>query len=103
MNQFYANLQTGIDSYLLAKKAVLQLSQSKAIKFAILKMVLGVMRMGLAQKNYLDAEKCFTFIKIEKLAYTFNLERKTYRIKGFYLLFKLAGRGDTYFKKMLKL
>lgn len=103
MNQFYANLQTGIDSYLLAKKSVLKISQSKTIKLAILKMVLGIMRMGLAQKNYRNAEKCFRFIKAEKLAYTFRLQRKICRIQYFYLLFKLTGRGDTYFKKMLKL
>lgn len=103
MNQFYSNLQTGIDSYLLAKKSVLKLSQSNTIKLAILKMVLGMMRIGLAQKNYLNAEKCFAFIKTEKLTYTFSLQRKTFRIQNFYMLFKLAGRGDTYFKKMLKL
>ncbi len=103
MNQFYANLQTGIDSYLLVKKTVLTLSQSKNIKLAILKMVLGIMRMGLAQKNYHNAEKCFEFIKTEKLAYTFGLQSKIFRVHVFYLLFKLVGRGDTYFKKMLKL
>lgn len=103
MNLFYANLQTGIDSYLHAKKAVLKLSQSNNIKLAILKMVLGIMRIGLAQKNYRNAEKCFAFIKNEKLAYNFGLQSKIYRVQGFYLLFKLVRRGDTYFKRMLKL
>lgn len=102
MNQFYVNLQSGIDSYLLAKKSVLKLSQSKNIKLAILKMVLGIMRMGLAQKNYRNAEKCFTFIKTEKLAYTYSLQIKTFRIKAFYRLFKIIGRGDTKFKFLLK-
>lgn len=103
MNQFYSNLETGIDSYLLAKKKVLQLSQSKTIKLAILKMVLGVMRMGLAQKNYKNAEKCFTFIQDEKLAYSIILKRRIFRIKIFYYLFRLIGRGDTMFKLFLKL
>lgn len=103
MNQFHSDLQTGIDSYLLAKKSVLQLSQSKTIKLAILKMVLGVMRMGLAQKKYKSAEKGLMFIKNERLAYSITLKRKIFRIKVFYLLFKLMGRGDTYFKRMLKL
>lgn len=103
MNQFYANLHTGIDSYLLVKKSVLTLSQSKNIKLAILKMVLGIMRMGLAQKNYHNAERCFEFIKTEKLSFTFSLKMKIFRIHFFYIVFKLVGRGDTYFKKMLKL
>lgn len=103
MNQFYSNLQTGIDSFLFVKKKVLTLSQSNTIKFAILKMILGIMRMGLVQKNYYNAEKCFEFIKTEKLAYTFALKRKILRIQFFYFLFKLVGHGDTYFKKMLKL
>ncbi|MFV5686299.1 glycosyltransferase family 2 protein [Flavobacterium sp. GB2R13] len=102
MNQFYSNLQTGIDSYLLAKKTVLKLSQSKNIKLAILKMVLGIMRMGLAQKNYHNAEKCFAFIKTEKLAYNYSLQRKTFRVQAFYLLFKIIGRGNTKFKFLLK-
>jgi glycosyltransferase involved in cell wall biosynthesis len=103
MNQFYANLQTGIDSYLLAKKTVLKLSQSKNIKLAILKMVLGIMRMGLAQKNYQNAEKCFAFIKTEKLAYNFGLQSKICRVQVFYFFFKVLGRGDTKFKLLLKI
>lgn len=103
MNQFYNNIQTGLESYLSAKKTVLQLSSNTTIKLAVLKMVLGVMRAGLAQKNYQNAEKCFAFIQRQKLAFNFNLQKKMLRIKLFYFVFKLSGRGDTYFKKMLKL
>lgn len=103
MNQFYANLETGMNSYLEAKKMVLQLSQTEVVKLAILKMVLGKMRMGLAQRNYSNAAKCFKFIKDQKLAYNFNLKKKVLRIKALYLIFQYFGRGDTHFKKMLKL
>jgi hypothetical protein len=43
-------------------------------------------------------EKCFTFIKIEKLAYTFNLEEKL-SIKGFTYYLNWLDEGDTYFRK----
>lgn len=103
MNQFYTNIQTGLQSYLQAKKSVLQLSKTTTIKLALLKMVLGVMRAGLAQKKYSNAQQCFTFIANNQLAYNFSLQRKMLRIRLFYFICKLLGRGDTYFKPMLKL
>jgi len=102
-NSFYGNLSKGIDSYFEAKKTVLRLSNTPEIKLAILKMTLGFFRLGLAQKNYREAEKCLDFIKMEKLCYSSELKRKVRRIHLFYLVFKFVGRGDTKYKSLLKL
>jgi glycosyltransferase involved in cell wall biosynthesis len=103
MNSFYNSIGFGIDSYLEAKKTVLSLTKSKTIKLAILKMILGIMRMGLAQKEYQNCEKCFDFIKIQNLDFSINLKLKLLRIKTIYQFCKIVGKGDTYFKKLLKL
>jgi glycosyltransferase involved in cell wall biosynthesis len=103
MHSFYKSIHFGIDSYLLAKKSVLQVTNTTTVKLAILKMVLGVMRMGLAQRDYVNCAKCFEFIYEQKLNFSLNLNLKLIRIKLVYLLCKYLGRGDTYLKKYLKL
>ncbi len=102
-NTFYRDVSYGLDSYFEAKKTVLRLSNNASIKLSVLKMTLGFFRMGLAQKKYLEAEKCIQFIKDEKLAFSFLLQLKLKRIVFFYYIFKTIGKGDTKFKSFLKL
>ena len=102
-NSFYKDINYGLDSYLEAKKTVLKLSKSNKVKLAILKMTLGFFRMGLAQKQYKEAEKCLNFIMKEELPFSFKLQLKMIRIHFFYYVFKVLGRGDTKCKSLLKL
>lgn len=101
-NSFYKNINEGLDSYLEAKITVLKLSNTNTVKLAILKMTLGFFRMGLAQKEYKNAEKCLKFIKNKKLCYSYKLKLDLCRIIIFYHLFRIIGRGDTKFKFLLK-
>lgn len=102
-NSFYKDIGYGLDSYLEAKSTVLRLANTNEIKHAILKLTLWVFRMALAQKNYKSAEKCIDFIIDKKLCYNFKLRIAIFRITFFYFIFKLVGRGDTKFKKLLKI
>lgn len=103
MNTFYENINYGLDSYLESKKIVLSISNSKTIKLALLKMILGIFRLGLAQKNYNATKKILNFIATQNLVYSVELHFKMIRIKLLYLLIKLIGKGDTFCKPFLKL
>jgi len=103
MNTFYRNVNNGLDSYLECKKTVLSISDSNTVKLALLKMVLAVFRLGLAQKDYDATKKILNFIEIQNLANSVDLNLKMLRIKIFYFLIKRLGRGDTFLKPMLKL
>ncbi|AXT20754.1 glycosyltransferase [Flavobacteriaceae bacterium AU392] len=102
-NSFYKNINYGLESYFKAKKTVLKLTDSKRVKYAILKMTLGFFRMGLAQRDFKSATYCLDFIKSENLCYNLNLKLKCTRIHFFYIIFKVLKRGDTQFKSLFKI
>jgi len=102
-NSFYANVSYGLVSYFEAKSTVLRLSQSHAVKLSILKMTLGFFRQALAERNFKAASKCLGFIKEKQLCYNFMLKLKYTRIRFFYNIFKIIGKGDTKFKPLFKL
>ena len=102
-NNFYSNVSYGLASYFEAKKTVLHLSSAKPIKLAILKMTLGFFRLALAERDFTSAQQCLNFIKNHKLAYSFKLKVKLYRIIFFYTVFKVVKKGDTKFKPLFKL
>lgn len=102
-NNFYSNIDYGLNSYIEAKKMVLKLSQKKPIKLAILKMTLGFFRQALAERNFKAAQRLLDFIKEEKMGYNLNLKLKIIRIHFFYTIFKLIKKGDTKFKPLFKL
>ena len=102
-NNFYSNVSYGLASYFEAKKTVLHLSSSKLIKLAILKMTLGFFRLALAERDFKSAQQCLNFIKNQKLAYSFKLKVKLFRIIFFYSIFKIVKKGDTKFKPLFKL
>jgi glycosyltransferase involved in cell wall biosynthesis len=100
---FYTNIDSGLDSYLQAKATVLQLTQDETVKESILRMTLGFFRQAVAERNFKAAKKCLQFIEAQALCYNLELKRKYRRIKVFYGLFKIIKRGDTRFKPMFKL
>jgi glycosyltransferase involved in cell wall biosynthesis len=102
-NNFYNNVDYGLESYFKAKHTVLNLSDSQRIKLAILKMTLGFFRQALAERNFKAANKCLSFVIREHLTYNFNLKLKYARIQLFYTIFKITKRGDTKFKSLFKL
>jgi hypothetical protein len=102
-NSFYTNVAYGLTSYIEAKKTVLKLSQKKTVKLAVLKMTLGFFRQALAERNFNAARICLYFIREQKLCYNFNLRLKYFRIRFFYILFRVVKKGDTKFKPLFKL
>ncbi|WP_052503411.1 glycosyltransferase family 2 protein [Lacinutrix sp. Hel_I_90] len=102
-HNFYTNVDYGLESYLEAKRTVLNLSASNKIRLAILKMTLGFFRQALAERNMKAANNCLDFITKNQLAYTFDLKLKMSRIHFFYRIFKFVKRGDTKFKPLFKL
>jgi glycosyltransferase involved in cell wall biosynthesis len=102
-NSFYTNVAYGLTSYIEAKKTVLKLSQKKTVKLAVLKMTLGFFRQALAERNFNAARICLYFIREQKLCYNFNLRLKCFRIRFFYILFRVVKKGDTKFKPLFKL
>ncbi|TBN03594.1 glycosyltransferase family 2 protein [Hyunsoonleella flava] len=102
-NSFYSNVDYGLTSYFKAKNTVLKLSQSNPVKLSVLKMTLGFFRQALAERNFVAASKCLSFIKEKKLCYNFVLKLKYFRIHFFYIIFKVIRKGDTKFKPLFKL
>ncbi|MFD1294263.1 glycosyltransferase family 2 protein [Lutibacter holmesii] len=102
-NSFYTNVVYGLQSYFEAKHTVLNLSKTKKIKLAILKMTLGFFRQALAERNFKAAQQCLNFINEEHLGYNFKLKIKLTRIRLFYAVFKVIKKGDTKFKPFFKL
>ena len=100
---FFKNLDTGLASYLEAKATVLKLSDSKKIKTAILKNILGYFRMALAARNIKAANTCLKYISLKNLDYNLLLQLKMLRIRFFYAIFKIFKKGDTYFKPLFKI
>ena len=100
---FQKNLNSGLDSYLMAKSSVLSLQASDIIKTAIVKELLSFFRLGLAHKDYDNAEKCLRFINEKKLITNLKHRVSFVRILFLYRVFKLLGRGDTKFKRFLKI
>lgn len=103
MNRFYKKVSTGLQSYLESKSRVLDLDNSKPIKLSILKMILGLFRQSLAERDFISADKCLTFIKNHQLAFSRKLEFSLKRIQFFYYIFKFIKKGDTKFKFLFKL
>lgn len=101
--KFYSNVDYGLVSYFEAKSTVLKLSQSHPVKLSILKMTLGFFRQALAERNFKAANKCLDFIREKELCYSFMLKLKCLRIRFFYGIFKIIGKGDTKFKPLFKL
>ncbi len=101
--RFYANIAYGIDSYLEAKKTVVQLAgKNSAINKAVVRMVVGVFRAALAQKDYDSCEKCLGFVRTFNIDKTLKTQLALFRINSSYRLFKLLGRGDHRFRGLLR-
>ncbi|MBF4465652.1 glycosyltransferase family 2 protein [Flavobacterium sp. LC2016-12] len=93
-----------IESYLEVKRRVLlQAPNNAEINLALVKMVLGVFRHQLASKQYEDCNKCLAFVNTYNCNKTIKFKYALLRINFFYQVFKIAGRGDTKFKSLLKL
>lgn len=102
VSSFLHDIEFGIGSFVAAKKTVLSLIDSKKVKLKVLKSILFLFRLGVAQKKYKGCRICLDFIKSENLCYNFQLKIKLIRIVFFYTVFKFFGRGETRFKRLLK-
>lgn len=102
VSSFLSDIEYGIGSFVEAKKTVLSLIDSKKVKLKVLKSILFLFRLGVAQKKYRGCQICLDFIKSENLCYNFKLKIKLIRIVFFYTIFKFFGRGETRFKRLLK-
>ncbi|CAH8295312.1 glycosyltransferase involved in cell wall biosynthesis [Mariniflexile fucanivorans] len=101
-NKFLKDVSSGVVSYLKATKTVFDLIDGdNEIELALLKKVLWVFRLAIAQKEYDSADLCLTFIKKNTKGIILNM--KILRIEVFYNLFRSIGRGDTLFKRLLKI
>ncbi|WP_140487623.1 glycosyltransferase family 2 protein [Flavobacterium sp. GSA192] len=97
-------LNIHLDSYLEVKKRVLNLTpENRNIRTAVIKMVLGVFRYKLAAKEYKDCQQCLEFIDNHLDDKMIQLKYSMSRIKFFYYIFRIIGRGDTKFKRLLKI
>lgn len=102
-HNFYTDNNKGLHSYFIAKKTVLDLDSDNKIKFAILKMTLGCFRATLPRHDFVSSRKCLDFIEEENLCYNSYLKFKFFRIKLFYQLYRLIGRGETKYNFLFKL
>lgn len=102
VSSFLSDIEYGIGSFIEAKKTALRLVNSRKIKLKVLKSILFLFRLGVSQKKYKGCQICLDFIKSENLCYNFQLKIKLIRIIFFYNIFKLFGRGETRFKRLLK-
>lgn len=99
---FFKDVSSGLNSYLYAKQTVLNLKNTNPIQLILLKQVLGYFRLGLAAKQYQEAQKCLSFISKNKLAFSFSLKLKLLRIKILFVAIKTFKRGDFFLKPYLK-
>lgn len=98
-DQFFKDASYGLESFLKSKKVVLKLDNRTVIKLYMLRAVLGLFRQSLAERDYLSAKECISFIENEKLWATRKLR---FRIIFFHYFFKIIKRGDTLMKPFLK-
>jgi len=97
-------LNIHLESYLEVKKRVLmQAPNNLEINSVLIKMVLGIFRYKLANKEYNDCNKCLAFIGTYSSNKSLKFKYFLLKIKFFYQIFKTLGRGDTRFKSLLKL
>lgn len=103
LNRFYKDVKFGLDSYITAKKTVLDLTKSTKVKYTIFRDTLSLFRICLANKDFETANKCLKFCFVGNLATTFILKVKLYRVYILFILIKYSGRGDTFMKHWLKI
>lgn len=102
-NDFFKKIATGLESYLKAKATVIGLTTNKKVHLATLKMILGLFRQALAERDFKSAQVCWEFLEDQNLWFTTSLQLKKMRIYIAYQIFKIVKRGDTRFKPLFKL
>ena len=102
--EFFSYNGTHLNSYLEVRRRILNLAgnDSRILRFTLLN-VLAVFRACLAHKNYVGCEKCLSFIENHNKRNSQISKLSLLRIKLFYFVFKLFGRGDTRFRRYLKI
>lgn len=101
--EFFSYNGTHLNSFLEVRRKIIDMSgyDSEILK-AILLRVLAVFRACLSYKNYKGCEKCLSFIEDHNKRNSQISKISLIRIKFFYFVFKWLGKGDTRFRRFLK-
>lgn len=99
---FYLEIEKYFDSFLEVRKRILSYDkENEETNIIIIKSILGIFRYCLARKNYYLCEKIIFFIRENNCQN--SIKYKLEKVFLFYRIFKILGRGDTKFKKYLKI
>lgn len=101
-NDFFDDVGTGIQSFLSALEAILQVDQSKEVRIHILKKVFIFFRKALDQRNLKAAKLCLDFTDKNRLWCTAKLKKRRIKILFAFSIFRVIQMGDTRFKNLVK-
>ncbi|WP_194852177.1 glycosyltransferase family 2 protein [Nonlabens antarcticus] len=102
-NNFFKDIDYGLEAFLNALKTVLSLRSDDEIRLGILKKTLGFFRQALVEGNFSAASRCLKFTTQQKLWYSNTLKLKLIRILFFFRVLKILKRGETRFKFLFKI
>ncbi|MBI6116722.1 glycosyltransferase family 2 protein [Salegentibacter maritimus] len=93
-----------VDSFLKVKKRIMDRTpNNKVIGEYIVRDLLWAMRWYMAKKEYVNAKRCLSLALKYKGFLPANLQQNLLKVAVFFKLFKTIKRGDTRFRKFLKL
>lgn len=93
-----------LDSFLEVRKRIIDLANSnRQIEQHTLISVLDTFRSHLSHKNYNGCEECLSFIDANNENQSLLFRLSLIRVRLFYQIFKRAGRGETRFRRLLKI
>ncbi|MEO2064645.1 MAG: glycosyltransferase family 2 protein [Christiangramia sp.] len=93
-----------LDSFLEVRKRIIDLANGdKQIGRHTLISVLDTFRTHLSHKNYKGCEECLSFIDANNKNQSLFFRLSLMRVRLFYQVFKRAGRGETRFRRLLKI
>lgn len=102
--EFFSYSGTHLNSYLEVRRRIINMAdKDSGILTHTLLNILAVFRACLTNKNYAGCEKCLLFIEDHNNRNSQISKLSILRIRMLYFLFKLVGRGDTRFRRYLKI
>lgn len=102
--EFFSCTGNHLNSFLEVKRRIIEMAGKDAeiIKSNLLR-VLAVFRTCLANKDYKGCQQCLLFIKENNKKSSQISKIDFLRIRLFYNIFKMLGRGDTRYRNLLKI